>query len=152
MNLINKPHALTPDQIDAIEQMKDATWVMDLEYRDVMHSVFHQAVIPDVKGATNFFGVIRQARAINMLVDAKPIYDILITNADWITKIALVGIEARNGDVVMSHHRHHFHESEDGSVFIDGGTSYTRYGGAGAAPEQIRKITISADGLSPVSP
>ena len=49
------------------------------------------------------------------------------------------GVRAANGDVIYSHHRHDMRHSPDGSVWIDGGRDYVRYGGGELVGLQIEE-------------
>jgi hypothetical protein len=54
-----------------------------------------------------------------------------ITNAISATEHEIAGLVADNGDVIYSRYRHDYRHSPDGSVWIDGGRDYTRWGGRG---------------------
>lgn len=56
---------------------------------------------------------------------------LLIANAEETVKYPIVGVVADNGDVIYSRYRWDYRESPDGSVWIDGGRDYTRWGGRG---------------------
>lgn len=78
--------------------------------------VFYQPN-PDLsKGHSHYFGVFMQNGKV------------CITNAISVTEQNILGIVAQDGEVVVSRYRHDFRRSRDGSVFIDGGRDYTRYG------------------------
>lgn len=74
---------------------------------------------PDVsKGHSHYFGMFSRDGAV------------FITNAISVTEQPMLGIVADDGEVVVSRYRHDYRRSRDGSVFIDGGRDYTRYGWA----------------------
>ena len=143
MKLINKPLVFTEDSIKKIEETKEAKWVIDTEYQGILCSVFYQENPPS--GMSNYFALYSTVVNPHEVMDGKEAQrKFMITDGSWITKLEITGIEAANGDVIMSHYRHHMNYSEDGSVFIDGGNAYTRYGGSAPnLPERLCKIKIT---------
>lgn len=85
-------------------------------WNDLPVDVFYQPN-PDVsKGHSHYFGMFRQ------------IGNVYITDAISITENPMLGVIANDGEVVVSRYRHDYRRSNDGSVFIDGGRDYTKYG------------------------
>lgn len=91
---------------------KDGGWVN----RAV--SVFYQPkpVSPEY---SHYFGLFYQDGAV------------LIADANIVATTSMVGIVAENGEVIYSAYRHDMTVSGDGSVEIDGGRDYVKYGGTG---------------------
>lgn len=79
--------------------------------------VFYQPN-PDVsKGHSNYFGMFRDAAN-----------RVMITNAQSAFEHPMLAIVAKDGEIVFSRYRHDYRVSKDGTVFIDGGRDYSRYG------------------------
>jgi hypothetical protein len=93
-------------------------------------AVFYQPNPKTELGHSNYFGL--------YVDDYNPA---VIFNADYITK-GWEGVKADNGELVWSEHRHDYHESKDGSVWVDGGFDYIRTG----TPERIVKLNVK-DGV-----
>jgi hypothetical protein len=55
----------------------------------------------------------------------------MITNAISAFEHPMLGVVADDGEVIVSGYRHDYRRSKDGTVFIDGGRDYTRYGRIG---------------------
>ncbi len=53
---------------------------------------------------------------------------LMITNAESAFENGIQGVRALNGEIIFSRHVHDFRYSSDGSVFVDGGRDYLRYG------------------------
>jgi len=102
------------------------------DWNDVPVDVFYQPN-PDVsKGHSHYFGMLRQTG------------NVYITNAISITEHPMLGVIATDGEVVISRYRHDYRRSKDGSVFIDGGRDYTRYGwddSSGNVVDVLPKLT-----------
>ena len=87
-------------------------------WNDVPVDVFYQPY-PDVtKGHTNYFGMYRHWMTKH----------VMITNAMSAFEHPMLGAVADDGEVIVSGYRHDYRRSKDGTVFIDGGRDYTRYG------------------------
>lgn len=135
MKLINANHQFTAEEIVKVNVEKNAKWVADMEYKGKLMSVFYQA--EPAEGHSNYFALFWAWD----YLDPKhgPMNTrLMITDGAWIEEAEITGIEADNGDVIYSHYRHHYHTSEDGSVFIDGGREYTRCN----KPGRLRKIVV----------
>lgn len=88
----------------------------DGSWNEVPVDVFYQPN-PDIsKGHSHYYGMFRRDDST------------YITNAISVTEQPMLGIVANDGEVVVSRYRHDYRRSNDGSVFIDGGRDYTRYG------------------------
>jgi hypothetical protein len=76
-----------------------------------------------------------------------------ITNAISVTEQPMLGVIANDGEVVVSRYRHDYRRSNDGSVFIDGGRDYTKYGwadssgNAGGVLPRLTQVKIVEDKL-----
>jgi len=93
----------------------------DGSWNDTPVDVFYQPN-PDVsKGHSHYFGVFRRD------------VGVYITNAISVTEQPMLGVVANDGEVVVSRYRHDYRRSNDGSVFIDGGRDYTKYGWANSS-------------------
>ncbi len=61
------------------------------------------------------------------------------------------GIRADNGDIIYSAYRHDYRWSPDGSVMIDGGRDYLKYGGH-LDHDRIVKLMVVRDRLVVINP
>lgn len=113
------------DNIKKLEEHYSGTYVGAFctrkpsgNWNDIPVDVFYQSN-PDVsKGHSHYFGVFRQDG------------HVYVTNAISVTEQPMMGVVADDGEIVVSRYRHDYRVSGDGSVFIDGGRDYTRYGWA----------------------
>ena len=82
-----------------------------------------ELLVPE--GGSQYFGIYHQS-------DPLGIYPRFpyICNAISAAQTTIVGVIADNGEVIYSRYRHDMRESEDKSVWIDGGRDYTRYNGS----------------------
>lgn len=114
MQLLNDSLIFTQDHIEKIEKLKSAKYVCDTTNKGTPVAVFYGEVAHPVSGS-RYFGLY---------------YDhenhLMITDGAFIEGQEIEGVVAENGDVVFSRHRHDYHSSPDGTVFIDGGREYTR--------------------------
>ena len=143
MKLINANHQFTAEQIAKVNVEKKAKWVVDIEHKGKMMSVFYQA--EPHEDFSHYFALFWSWDYLDPK-HGPANTRLMITGGAWIEDTDITGIEADNGDVIFSHYRHHYHESEDGSVFIDGGTEYTRCN----KPGRLRKIVVE-DGIMKLS-
>lgn len=118
MKIVNTPIHFSQENIDKICEIKDAIYVCDTTLpTGVDCSVFYGKVAhPDSN--SHYFGLYRH-----------PLSNILyICNASSIEELDIQGVIADDDDIIYSRHRHDYHTSKDGSVWIDGGRDYTRTG------------------------
>lgn len=120
----------------SIEGTRDAKYVCetclvgsDGQWLNFPVAIFYQDEewrIPE--GGSAYFGVYQ--RAVNPFDPDSP-HSTFICNAISATEHDIEGLVADNGDVVYSRYRWDHRYSPDGSVWIDGGRDYTRWGGRG---------------------
>lgn len=85
-------------------------------------SVFYVENPDREKGHSNYFGLfINRA----LLPDGED--TVFITDGQSAFEEDLKGIQSDDGEIYISCYRHHYVESKDKSVFIDGGRDYTRH-------------------------
>lgn len=103
------------------EKQYNATYVADLCLKDRYGNwvnepaaIFYQDPPPQ-PGYSNYFAIIVRGT------------QTLITSGESAVSEPISGIQADNGEVIFSRYRHDFRESQDKSVFIDGGRDYTKY-------------------------
>lgn len=126
MNIRNESSFLTKESIKAIESKYKARYVCEscLRGLDDQWVNFPAAIFytdnPHPEGS-NYFGIFLHQG----LEDSN---HVMITDGISATGQDMVGVIADNGDVIYSRYRHDYRESNDGSVFIDGGRDYTRVG------------------------
>jgi hypothetical protein len=114
--------------IDGIKKIEDyyggrfvgsfCTKRTDGSWNDEPVDVFYQPNPDFSKGHTHYFGMFR-----NSLTG-----HVMITNAISAFEHPMLGAIADDGEVIVSGYRHDYRRSKDGTVFIDGGRDYTRYG------------------------
>ena len=122
------------DVIRRLEEHYDAKFVCDSEIQDVPMAIFYtKTAHPD--SGSQYFGIYFRNSTSNQL---------MITNGQPAADAGLVGVISDSGEILYSHYRHHFCESEDSSVFIDGGTSYLR---TNAKPSRVVNLRIEDDKL-----
>ena len=126
-----------PIKIEIIEKKYNAKYVGDFcimtkhGWSESPVAIFWQEK-PPVEGYSHYFGI---------FVQEDTIY---ITSGESAFSKPIVGIVADDGEVVYSRYRHDFRSSKDGSVFIDGGRDYTKWGGT-LTPQFVH---IVADGAT----
>lgn len=112
MNLINESKLFSKENIERIEQVRNAKYVCDTEHKDKHVAIFYgDTAHPD--SGSRYFAL--------YYADT-----IMITNGSFIEDQEIAGVIADNGDVIYSRFRHDYNTSPDGSVFVDGGRAYTR--------------------------
>lgn len=123
--LIRECFNFSPENIAKIEEVKKAKWVCDVEHPagslNVV-SIFYQE---EPYQGSHYFALYYP-----ILVDGNE-GPLMITNGSWIEEVTLNGLQANNGDIIYSHHRHDMRTSPDGSCWIDGGRAYVRRGEGG---------------------
>jgi len=65
----------------------------------------------------------------------------MISNAISAVEEPFFGILAENGDIIYSRHRHDFRESDDKTVFMDGGRDHMRHD----LIHEVVKLKVSKD-------
>ena len=121
--LINEPLLFKEESIRKCEELRNAVWVIDIEYKGNLCAVFYQPDPPE--DYDNYFALYWHYEYLDP--DTGPVNPrLMITDGSWIKDMKFTFIEADNGDQIMSHYRHHFHTSPDKSVSIDGGQDYIR--------------------------
>ena len=115
----------------------------DGSWNDTPVDVFYQPY-PDVtKGYTHYFGMYRHPLTKH----------VMITNAMSAFEHPILGAVADDGEIVVSGYRHDYRRSKDGTVFIDGGRDYTKYGwanssgDAGGVLPKLTQVKIVEDKL-----
>jgi len=112
MNLINESILFSKENIERIEQVKNAKYVCDTEHNDKHVAIFYgDTAHPD--SGSRYFALYYSD-------------GLMISSGAFIEEQEIVGVMADNGDVIYSRFRHDYHTSPDGSVFIDGGRAYSR--------------------------
>jgi len=113
------PSSFTWEQIKEIEQKKNARYLLETEYKGVQCAVFYGSTVHPISNSKYF--------AIFWTKDQENWANVpAVMRGDWIEDMEFAGVVADNGDVIYSRYRHDFRESDDGSVWIDGGRDYTR--------------------------
>lgn len=132
MNIQKYPALFNTDQIKKIENIKDAKWVCSTEHKGNSIEVFY-AKDPHPVSNSKYFGLYRTV-AVGQL---------MITSGEFIEDQNIEAVIADNLDVVYSRYRHDYVKSNDGSVWIDGGRSYTR---CGSYSQEKRCTLVVRDG------
>lgn len=115
MKLLNEPVLFSHENVKKIEEMKEAKYVCDSEYKDIHVAVFYGKEPHPVSNSRYF-----------ALYFTPFDNQLMITDGSFIENQDFIGIVAANGDVIYSRYKHDFRYSPDNSVFVDGGRSYTR--------------------------
>lgn len=118
MNILNEPIIFTQENIDKICELRKAQYVCDTTLKNGADcSVFYGETAHPVSNS-RYFGLYRD-----------PARDMFyICNGESVEDYEFDAVVADNGDIIYSRHRHDYRYSPDGSVWIDGGRSYTRSG------------------------
>jgi hypothetical protein len=119
MKFTPKSALFSESQIEKIEKAKKAKYLLDTEYKDVHVAVFYGEEDHPVS-KSRYFALYFSYEDIEM--PGK----IMIADGSFIEDQKIVAAVSDDGEVILSRYRHDFVESEDGSVFIDGGRSYYR--------------------------
>lgn len=118
MKILNEPTLFTEENVKKIEELKNAKFVCETEQNDIHVSIFYgEEAHPD--SGSRYFGLYYSGIDQNLM----------ITNGAFIENQEISGVEAHNGDVIYSRHRHDYRRSPDDSVFVDGGRAYLRTNG-----------------------
>ncbi len=134
-----------PFNIEEVEKKYNAVYMGDFSlqtksghWSDSPAAIFY-VENPDIsKGHSHYFGLFIRY---NDPIDPDDT-SVLITRGDSAFSEPLQGIKADNGEVIVSCYRHHYIESEDKSVMIDGGPGgYNRYRG-----DKDRLVRVIIDG------
>ena len=134
MRILTDCSILSEKQIKKIEEKYNAKYVFEtqLKLRDSKWSDFSAAVfyseVPHPKGS-NWFGIWNSAGKY------------MISNAISAVEEPFFGVMAENGDIIFSRHPRDFRESDDKTVFIDGGREHRRYD----LTHEIVKLIVSKD-------
>ena len=111
--ILNEPVLFNREQIAKIEDLKRARYVCSTERDDKSIEVFYSE--DEHPAGSRYFGLYFSSD--NQLY---------ITNGAFVEDQEIAAVIADDGEIVYSRHRHDYRSSSDGSVFIDGGRSYTR--------------------------
>ena len=117
MNIKNEPVLFNEEQIKNIEKHYHAEYVCPTEYRGKSVEVFYGDKAHPVSGSRYF-----------ALYYTSHTNELMITNGSFIEEQEIDAVIADDGDTIYSRHRHDYRKSNDDSVWIDGGRSYTRSG------------------------
>ncbi len=135
MNLLNEPTVFSKENIEKIEKLRNAKWVIDTEnpkYSNIPVAIFYQEeAYPETD--SHYFGLYKAGQ-------------LMITDGSWIESTSIDAREADNGDVIFSRYRHGYVTSPDGTVMIDGGRAYTR-----CSQHGISRVITVKDGVVSVS-
>lgn len=136
----------TVEQIANIERKKNAKYVCETCLRNTSGgwsstpvAVFWNrdpANIPE--GGSPWFGLYFRPE----YPDPEAPMMLYITNAISAVQHPIIGVVARNGDIVYSRYRHDYRRSPDGSVWIDGGRDYLHSGGGQTIELKIKEGTL----------
>ena len=122
MNIITDPVQYTKEFVKYIEEKYNGKYICETSVRGVTGiwtydpAILFYSEIPHPEGS-NYFGIIEGFKREYKIFNALPVMPETID-----------AVVANNGDIIYSHYRHHYNISTDGSVWIDGGRSYTRHG------------------------
>lgn len=140
MKIINDCSIFTSDQIERIEKLRDATYVMEGPVRqngswsEPSVAVFYQKEAHPQ--GSNYFGLYYQPGSGYLM----------ITDAITTVQGEIDAVMAANGDIIYSRYRHDMRYSPDGSVFIDGGRDYCRMGGDLSRAKRVQ-LRVNVDRL-----
>lgn len=131
--IITNPSVLfTQEQLDKIENLRNAVYVCATEHKGHCVEVFYGAE-PHPVSQSRYFG----------LYKSSVFGELMITNGAFIEDQEFDAVIADNGEVIYSRYRHDYRTSKDGSVWIDGGRSYTR---SGIYPPEKRTVLVVRNG------
>jgi outer membrane protein assembly factor BamB len=112
--ILNEPVLFNREQIAKIEDLKRARYVCSTERDDKTVEIFYSEDAHVAGG--RYFGLYFSS------LDNQ----LYITNGGFVEDQEISAVIADDGEIVYSRFRHDYRSSSDGSVFIDGGRSYTR--------------------------
>lgn len=127
------PVLFSKEQVEKIEELRNAKYVCTSEHNDICIEVFYGDEAHPVSGS-RYFGLYKSGVS----------GQLMITNGAFIEDQEIAAVIADNGDIVYSRYRHDYRISEDKSVWIDGGRSYTR---SGVYPKEKWCTLIVRDGM-----
>lgn len=117
MNIQNEPILFDKEQIDKIANLKSARYVCASEHQGKSVEVFYSDKAHPASGSRYF-----------ALYYSSHTNELMITDGSFIEEQKIYAVIADDGDIIYSRHRHDYRKSNDDSVWIDGGRSYTRSG------------------------
>lgn len=112
--ILNEPALFNREQIAKIEDLKRARYVCATERDDKTIEIFYSE--DKHPAGSRYFGLYFSS------LDNQ----LYITNGAFVENQEITAVIADDGEIVYSRFRHDYRSSSDGSVFIDGGRSYTR--------------------------
>jgi hypothetical protein len=128
---LNNGRSQCPFNIDAVEKKYNAKYVGELclkshgNWVNAPASIFYQET-PPVEGYSKYFALIIQNGTA------------LITSGESAVSEPIWAIEANDGELIYSCYRHDYKESNDKSVFIDGGRDYVRASHSNLIPLEVK--------------
>jgi hypothetical protein len=117
MMKLNPPVLFTEEQIEKIEKLRNAKYVCATEHKEHCVEVFYSDEAHPDSGSRYF-----------ALYKTPHTNELMITDGSFIEEQTIDAVTAENGEIIYSRYRHDYRTSQDGSVFIDGGRSYTKSG------------------------
>lgn len=115
MKFNNDSAIFSEENIKSIEKVKNAEYVIDTEHNNISCAVFYGDT-PHKDSGSRYFALYYT-----------PIENqLMITDGSFIEEQVIMGVVSEDDEVVFSRHRHDYRQSQDGSVFIDGGRAYMR--------------------------
>ena len=140
--ILNDCSFLNESQIKTIEEKYNAKYVFETCLKDTNGNWVNQSAAvfyseePHPMGS-NYFAFYQAGPNLGfMICDAKKHIDGLFT-----------GVRADNGDVIYSRYRHDYRTSPDGSVWVDGGRDYFRWGGNEVSLSRVVSFKVVKDHL-----
>lgn len=122
--------------VDKVEAKYNAKFVGDFclkgrngDYVTNTAAVFWQET-PPVEGYSHYFALVFQGGTL------------FIANGASAFDSPIIGVVARDGEIVYSRHRHDFRTSKDGSVTVDGGRDYLKLVGEYAINAKQVKLVV----------
>jgi hypothetical protein len=118
MKICNEPVIFTESQVQKICELRDAQYVCDTTLKNGADCAVFYGSQPHPDSGSRYFGLYYHP------LDGK----LYVCNAADVEDIEISAVQADNGDIIYSRHRHDFRRSDDSSVWIDGGRDYVRSG------------------------
>lgn len=114
MNFESKSAMFSDENIAAIEKVRNCRYVIDTEHQDVHVAIFYgDKEHPD--SGSRYFALYYT-----------PENKLMITDGSFIEDQDLVGVLAKDGEVIYSRYRHDYVTSADGTAMVDGGRAYLK--------------------------
>ena len=129
----NEPVLFSKEQVEKIELVKNSKYVCSTEHQGICIEVFYSEHCHPESGS-RYFGLYKARRT----------GELMITNGAFIEDQTIDAIVAEDGEIIFSRYRHDFRRSTDGTVFIDGGRSYTK---SSVVPQERRVTLVVRDGI-----